>query len=91
MEEEIKSKNLTKEEVEYQKSNTGKLTLDDNLLREAIKKANLFRDPSSQMISEELLTYSLSNTIKTVESLEEKLSSLERKSSNLMDEKMDNF
>lgn len=73
MEEEVNTKNLTKEEeIMYWKNQTAKLFEDESSIKGAIKEYGT-------LISEDLLTYSLTNTLKTVESLEDRLSMFSRK------------
>lgn len=73
MEEEVNTKNLTKEEeIMYWKNQTAKLFEDESSIKGAIKDYGT-------LISDDLLTYSLTNTLKTVESLEDRLSMFSRK------------
>jgi hypothetical protein len=73
MEEEINTKNMTEEEMIAWKDQTKQLFVDEKSIKGAMQECGTF-------LSEDLLTYSLTNTLKTVESLEDKLSIFDKKS-----------
>ena len=76
IEEEIDTKNISKDQEEYVfLSNQGnRLIEDENSIKGAIKEYE-------SLLSDDLLTYSLTNTLKTVENLEGQLSDYKRMSS----------
>lgn len=76
IEEEIDTKNINREEEEliFFTNHSNRLFEDENSIKDAIKEYET-------LLSDDMLTYSLTNTLKTVENLEGQLSDFKRKSS----------
>jgi len=82
MEEEIKTKNLSKEEMVFWKDQTKRLLSGDNSIKGALKECGT-------LFSDDILTYSLTNTFKTIESFDDPTSNYDKNSSKAGHYKMD--